>query len=263
MRISEIFKRASAALERKKMVSAIILASGTGDRFRIGTGDRLETIKKQFISVGGIPAIVRCAAEFEKCALVDEIIVVTGEEDIEYCRRLLEGNIKKLTHVTAGGETRQKSAMAGLDLVDESSDFVAVHDGARCLVTADIIESVLREAFANGAAAAAERAVDTIKEADCDGMIINTIDRDTAWLMKTPQAFMADMYRAGVYSAEKDGVTVTDDCMLVERLGFKVKAVDCGRENIKLTYPEDRIIAEAILRYRDIMKRGEIEEDNV
>ena len=99
--------------------------------------------------------------------------------------------------------------------------------------------------------AAAERAVDTVKYADSRGVIEKTIDRNYVWLMKTPQIFNANMYRAGVYAALKDKASVTDDCMLVERLGFKVHAVDCGHENIKLTYATDKIIAEAILTARE------------
>ena len=246
----KILGRVAAALEKRRRCSAVIVASGSGERF--------GGVKKQFISIGGVPVIKRVAMAFEASSLIDEIIVVTCAEDVDYCRQLLEGEISKLTHVTAGGKTRQKSAMAGLELMDPASEFIAIHDGARCLVTVEMIEKVLREAFKTGAAAAAERAVDTVKYAESDGIIKETIDRDHVWLMKTPQVFLADMYRAGVYSAEKDEVSVTDDCMLVERLGFKVKAVDCGRENMKLTYPEDRVIAEAILRARsDAEMRGD------
>ena len=240
-----------AGKNKKKpgFASALILAAGSGTRFG-GT--------KQFTEILGVPVILRTALAFEKCPLIDEIIVVTGEDDIERCHVILDGRITKLTHVIMGGSTRQRSAMAGLELVDERCEYVAIHDAARCLVTPEIIENVMNEAYKTGAAAAAEKAVDTVKIADKDGNIVETVDRDKVWLMKTPQIFLANMYRAGVYSAYRDVVTVTDDCGLVERIGFKIKAVDCGHENIKITYPTDKIVAEAIIKSR--VRRGELEE---
>ena len=242
--------RIADALRTKRKTSAIILAAGSGERFSAGSG-ALAGIKKQFVPVLGVPVLLRTVSVFEECDLIDEIIVVTGEGDVEYTRELLREKITKLTCVIPGGATRQDSAMAGLEKISPQSEFVAIHDGARCLVTCDIIENVLLKAYDTGAAAAAEKAVDTVKYADDHGVIEKTIDRNYVWLMKTPQIFNANMYRAGVYTALKDGAAVTDDCMLVERLVFKVHAVDCGHENIKLTYAIDKIIAEAILTARE------------
>lgn len=242
--------RIADALRTKRKTSAVILAAGSGERFSAESGE-LAGVKKQFVPVLGVPVLLRTVAVFEDCPLIDEIIVVTGESDVEYTRELLAEKITKLTCVIPGGATRQDSALAGLERVSPQSEYVAIHDGARCLVTCDIIENVLLKAYDTGAAAAAEKAVDTVKYADSRGVIEKTIDRDHVWLMKTPQIFNANMYRAGVYTALKDGAAVTDDCMLVERLGFKVHAVDCGHENIKLTYATDKIIAEAILTARE------------
>ncbi|MCQ2455946.1 MAG: 2-C-methyl-D-erythritol 4-phosphate cytidylyltransferase [Clostridia bacterium] len=248
MGFRELLKKAAHAVSPRQRTTALILAAGSGTRF----GER-----KQFTEILGVPVLLRTALTFDACPLIDEVIVVTGEEDITSCREMLEGRIGKLTKVVAGGATRQESAMAGLEEVDPKSDFIAIHDAARCLVTVDVIEKVLHEAYETGAAAAAEKAVDTVKFADGNGVITETIDRDHVWLMKTPQIFDANMYRAAVYSAYKDKVPVTDDCMLVERLGFRIKAVDCGRENIKITYAEDKIIAEAILTSREERKNSE------
>lgn len=245
-----ILGRIADALRSKKKTSALILAAGSGERFSAGSG-ALAGIKKQFVPVLGVPVLLRTALVFQECPLIDEIIVVTGEGDVEYTKELLEPAIGKLTCVIPGGATRQDSAMAGLERVSPDSEFIAIHDGARCLITCDVIEKVLLKAYETGAAAAAEKAVDTVKYADGHGVIEKTIDRNHVWLMKTPQIFNANMYRAGVYTALKDGAVVTDDCMLVERLGFKVHAVDCGHENIKLTYATDKIIAEAILTARE------------
>lgn len=250
MGIKGILKKVGDALTVSKHTTAIILAAGSGERFSADAGE-LAGIKKQLVPVLGKPVILRTAEAFEASMLVDDIIVVSGEEELGVIRELLSPTVSKLKCVVKGGATRQESAMAGLEAVYPKTDYIAVHDGARCLITPEIIDRVIKEAYHTGAAAAAERAVDTVKYAAADGTIENTIDRDHVWLMKTPQIFMANLYRAAVYSAFKDGVAVTDDCMLAERLGFKVRAVDCGHENIKLTYAVDRVVAEAILAQRE------------
>ena len=250
MGIKDILDKARDVLTPSKHTTAIILAAGSGERFSADAGE-LAGIKKQFVPVLGKPVLLRTAEAFEASSLVDDIIIVSGEEEIGLCRELLAPTVKKLRCIVKGGATRQESAMAGLEAVDPVTDYIAIHDGARCLVTPEIIDNVIREAYHFGAAAAAERAVDTVKYASNDRTIENTIDRDHVWLMKTPQIFMANLYRAAVYSAFKEGAAVTDDCMLAERLGFKVRVVDCGHENIKLTYAIDRVIAEAILTERE------------
>lgn len=222
--------------------SAVILAAGSGLRFGKAEG-------KHMAQVEGIPVLSRSVMAFESCPAVDEIVVVTRAEDVEECRSLLAG-ITKLRTVVAGGETRQQSAKFGFDAIDPKAELVSIHDAARCLVTPELITKVTEEAAIYGAAAAAERVVDTVKRADENGNIQETLDREKIWLVKTPQIFLADMYRAAAYMAERDGVTATDDCALAERLGFSVKLVDCGWENIKITFPEDVARAEMILTMR-------------
>ena len=241
--------RISDGLLTKKRTTALILAAGSGERFSEGSGE-LSGLKKQFVPICGVPALLRTVKVFENSPFINEIIVVTGKDDVEFCRELFGEEITKLTKIVPGGATRQESAMAGLEAVDPKSEYIAIHDGARCLITEEIIENVIKTAYDCGAAAAAQRAVDTVKFADNNRIITETIDRDHVWLMKTPQVFYANMYRAAVYTAYKDGASVTDDCMLVERIGFKVRVVDCGSENIKLTYPIDKVFAEAILNER-------------
>ena len=237
---------AADALTAKRPTSALILAAGSGERF---SGD--GTVKKQFFPVGGVPAVLRSVLVFDRCDDVTEIIVATGEDDVEECRSILDGKLTKKVTVVAGGASRRESAAAALEAVDPGSKYIAVHDAARCLVTEELIKKVILDAVRHGAAAAAEKATDTVKRSDSSGMIKETLDRDSVWMVKTPQIFLANMYRAGMYTAIKDGAEVTDDCMMVERLGFKVKLVECGRENIKITYPSDAVIAEAILRDRE------------
>ncbi len=235
----------SDAAVNGRPTTAIILAAGSSERFSGGSG-----VKKQFFPVLGIPAVLRSALAFEECSDVNQIIVVTGEDDVVKMKSLLYGRITKLSDVTVGGATRLESAKEGLLLADPSSKFIAVHDAARCLVTVDIIKNVIAEAVRCGAAAAAVPASDTVKLTDGGRAVAETLDRGRIWLAATPQIFSANLYRAAIFTAVRDGVAVTDDCAAVERLGAKVKLVDCGRENIKITYPVDAAIAEAILARR-------------
>ena len=224
-----------------KFTSAIILAAGNGTRFG-------GQVKKQFVEVCGYTSVQRCAIAFEKCDLINEIIFVGDVEEIT--RQLADIPLKKLACIVEGGETRQKSALKGFDAVSRKSKYVAIHDAARCLITPDMISATVKAAYEHRAALAAEKAVDTIKVVDKDGYISETINRDQVWFAKTPQVFLADMYRAAAYTADKEGFQATDDCMLCERIGFKIMPVDCGSENIKLTSPEDLFRAEEILRRR-------------
>lgn len=250
MAFSEALKRMGELLLPSKHTTAIILAAGSGERFS-ADGHGVHGEKKQFVDILGRPVLLRTAEAFEACDLINDIIVVSSEADVDRCRALLEDKISKLRCVVVGGDTRQRSAMAAIEAVDPKTDFIAVHDAARCLITPQQISDTVRTAYQSGAAAAAERAVDTVKYAASDGYIESTIDREHVWLVKTPQVFKANMYRVAAYTAFRDGAVVTDDCMAAERVGFKVKLVDCGHENIKLTYAVDRIVAEAILRHRE------------
>lgn len=235
---------------KKRFNSAVILAAGNGTRMN---DDRA----KQFIEIRGLPIVVRSALAFEQSQEIHEIVVVTRAADVEGCAKILRNHgITKLTKVIAGGSTRQESAKLGFDAVNPACDFVAIHDAARCLITPDNIEAVMETAYVNGAASCANRIVDTIKRTNGANTITETIDRENTWLVQTPQVFMADMYRAAAYMAVKDHITATDDCMLCERLGFSVKLVDTGRFNIKVTYPEDVIIAEMILDIREKTTEG-------
>ena len=224
-----------------KFTSAVILAAGNGARFE-------SNIKKQYISVEGVPAVVRCLQIFETCPIIDEIVLVG---DIEELRDVLAPYpLTKLAAVVAGGKTRQESALCGFDAISQKAKYVAIHDAARCLVTGEIIENTVRAAYQYRAAAAAEKTVDTVKQADRDGFVSDTLDREYIWLVKTPQVFHCDVYRVAAYMAKKEKVVATDDSMLCERLGFRVKLVECGPENMKLTHPEDLQRANAILKMR-------------
>ena len=232
------------AAGKRRFCSAVILAAGKGTRF---SSDQ----PKQYFEIDGKPVLLHSALAFEHCELIDEIIVVTSETDTEHCRNyLIKNGVNKLTRVVAGGETRQASAKNGFNAVNPACAFVAVHDAARCLVTPEMIEAAFESAFVFGGAACAAVCTDTLKRTDISNSVKETVDRTNMWLVQTPQVFDANMYRAAQYYADKDGFVGTDDCSICERLGFNIKMVDVGRTNIKITYPEDIVIAEAILRSR-------------
>jgi len=231
-------------LQKKRFNSAVILAAGKGTRFS-------ETEAKQYAEIGGKPVLWYSALAFEKSDYIDEIIVVCPAQDVNRCRKMLSSNgIKKLTHVVPGGATRTESAKRGFEAVNPACEYVAIHDAARCLVTPKMIEETFSSAYVYGAAAAASRVTDTLKKTDSKDVVQSTVDRENMWGVQTPQIFSADRYRAALYYAEQDRVTATDDCALCERIGLRVKMVDVGRTNIKITYPDDIVIAEAILAKR-------------
>lgn len=245
MGISEILK-----LTKNKPTAAVILAAGEGQRFSDIAGE------KQNRALFDIPVILRTVLAFERCGVISEIVVVCRSEDVSDYREMFETHgITKLKSVTAGGDSRAESSLIGFECVSDKAKFVAIHDGARCLITPDMIENTVRAAWVHGAAAAGHASTDTVKYSE-DGMFISeTVDRSKVWLIGTPQVFMTNMYRAAAYMAKKDGVAVTDDCMMAERLGFKIRLVEVGAENIKITTKSDICAAEGILKMRD--ERGE------
>jgi len=227
-----------------KFNSAIIVAGGSGTRAMT------DGTTKQMKTVLGIPVVARTVSTFESCPFINEIIVVAKREEIPlYDSMQVTYGWKKLVAVVAGGETRQESVLNGFKKISDKSDFVYIHDAARCLVTESMIAAVGHAAVFHGAAIAAHKASDTVKTVEDKQM--KTIDRNNVWLAQTPQVFMTDLYRAAAYSAAKDGTKATDDAMMAEVLGFSVTPVECGTENIKITHPVDFVIAEAILNHRN------------
>ncbi|MBQ7779286.1 MAG: 2-C-methyl-D-erythritol 4-phosphate cytidylyltransferase [Clostridia bacterium] len=226
-----------------KYNSAIILAGGSSTR--IG-GHKT----KQLMPIMGVPTVVRTVSVFEKCKFIDEIIIVAkGDEMSLYDEWKKRYGWEKVTKIVLGGADRQASVLNGFKSISDKSDFVYIHDGARCLITEEMIRNVGHAACIHGAAIAAQKATDTVKV--IDGKKLSTIDRNNVWLAQTPQVFMTEMYRAAAYSAKKDGTVATDDASLVEAIGFEVVPVDCGKENMKITSPCDFAIAEAILKFRE------------
>ena len=234
----------SGADKKKHFTSAIILAAGSGSRMGTKT-------TKQMVVLGGVPIVVRSILAFEKSEYIDEIIIAAREEEMSSYKRFSdEYGFRKVKAVVKGGDTRQESVFRALRKLSVECDYIAIHDGARPLVTEANIADTVRAAYKYNCACAACPSKDTVKLASALGYIEETPDRARLWCALTPQIFRAEIYRAAAYTAKKDGLTGTDDCSLVEALGFRIKLIDCGYENIKITTQEDLLHAQAILQKR-------------
>ena len=225
-------------------VSAIIVAAGGSTR--MGTSD-----SKQFVPLLGKPAIAYTLSAFQNCDSVSEIVVVSRAQDIERISQLAEETgCCKLSSVVEGGDCRAESVQKGIAAVDPKAQYLAIHDGARPLVTPEEISAVIEVAFETGAAAPGTPVTDTIKFADENNIITGTPDRSTLRAVQTPQVFEKELYTLALSEAETFE-SVTDDCSLIENMGGEVQIVEGSCENIKLTTPIDIVIAESILGKRN------------
>lgn len=229
---------------KSAFVTAIIVAAGKSVRMGIGKS-------KQFISLCGIAAIARTLSAFEKSRLVREVVIVTNRFDIMRVGSVVkEFGFDKVKRIVIGGETRQQSAALGFSAVSKDTEYVAVHDGARPLITSSCIDKAIESAFESGAAALAVKVKDTVKIADKNGIVIATPDRQSLWAVQTPQVFSVDLYRSALEKAQRENQDYTDDCQLIEASGGHVQLVEGDYTNIKITTKDDIIQAEAILRAR-------------
>lgn len=210
-----------------------------------GSASRMGGIDKVMAKLHGEPMIVHTLRAFEACDAVSEIVVVT-REDLILPITGLTGAFPKVRAVVAGGKSRQESVHLGLNALSEKVKLAAVHDGARPLVTWQLIDRVVRAAGTYGAAAPAIPVKDTIKVVE--GRVVkSTPDRATLFAVQTPQVFDFDLLRGALKKAEMDGTQVTDDCSAVENLGMAVKIVEGDERNLKVTTPMDLKIAEMIM----------------
>jgi 2-C-methyl-D-erythritol 4-phosphate cytidylyltransferase len=216
-----------------------------------GMGQRLGTRKKNYIELDGRPVLAHTLSAFEKSPLVGGVVLVVPASDEDYCRREIvkRFGFKKVLNVIAGGRERQDSVGCALGVLGSDWDVVLVHDGARPLVTACIIEKTIRAAFLEGAAITAVALKDTVKEVK-DGKVRRTVERDKLRSVQTPQAFRLDLIKKAHEKALDEGFLGTDDSSLVERLGKKVTVIEGSYENIKITTEEDILLAEGLLRRR-------------
>ena len=231
--------------EKPCRTAALIVAGGNSSR--MGDG-----ISKQLLKISGIPVVVHTLLAFERADTIEEIIVAAkGEELALYADFAQKYHITKFKKAVEGGDTRQQSVQNAFAAISKNIDFVAIHDGARCLITKEEIERICGSAYISGAATAAVRAEETVK-LEKSGLIEKTLDRDHVWLARTPQVFGTDIYRAALAVAKRDGITVTDDCALVEHIEYHIRLVHCSKHNIKITTPEDIPLATAILSMRQM-----------
>lgn len=237
-------------------ITAIVLAAGSGSRMN-------SAIKKQFMEIKGKPVIWYSLFAFQQ-SRVEQIILVTGKDDIEYCKRdiIEKYNFDKVDAVVAGGNERYESVYNGLQKV--KGDIVLIHDGARPLINNDIINRCIDGAEKYGACVAGMPVKDTIKIVKENNIIESTPDRRTVWITQTPQAFTAELIQKA-YNNMKNSITgnITDDAMVVEQFtGHEVRFVQGDYTNIKITTPEDITIAEALISEENKMKNIKICVDN-
>ena len=217
-----------------------------------GSSTRMEGQDKLLLPLEEQPVLLHTLRALELCPYLAEIIVVTREDLIvpigQLCRDAGLSNVRK---VIVGGATRTRSVLAGLGELSSGAELVAIHDGARPLVSQEVLETVILRAAECGAAAPAVPVKDTIKTVAEDGAVTGTPDRSTLRAVQTPQVFETDLLKAALQSALENEVPVTDDCSAVERLGKVVYLIDGDEENLKITTPVDLVIAEAILAERE------------
>ena len=219
---------------------ALIVAAGSGTRFG---GEK----PKQFLEICGKPLLIHTLKKFENCVSVDEIVLILAESEIENFRKTLKNfNLKKLSKIVPGGKTRAESVRNGLDSLDQTrAKIVAVHDGARPLITCEEITETIEKAREFGAACLVGKITDTIKQIK-DGKIVATIDRETLRRAQTPQTFRLEILQKA-FSEENFDALATDECFLVEKAGIEIAFVEGSAKNIKITTREDFAVAESLL----------------
>lgn len=242
----------------KKRCTAVILAAGSGSRMH-------SAVPKQFMELEGRPLIWYSLEAVERSSIIDDCILVTGAGDIAYMRREIveKYGFSKVSCITVGGGQRFESVARALEVLENrepsrGDGYVFIHDGARPFLTEKILEDTYAAAYAYGACVAAMPSKDTVKLADPEGYACQTPNRNSVWLVQTPQVFeermICEAYRmlmTGLSSLEEQGIEITDDAMVVETMLHRhVKLVPASYENIKVTTPEDMKIAAALLAGR-------------
>jgi len=222
-------------MNSQQKVGAVIVAAGESQR--MGGVDKLWAL------LGGKPVLARVADTFQNCSLIDQIVIILNEQNLKRGKQLVaEQGWSKITDVCPGGKRRQDSVVAGLSRL-RNCNWVVIHDGARPLVTVDLIKQGLVESKKTGAAVAAVPVTDTIKVAGDDRIVHQTPPRQNLWAVQTPQVFLLDIITEAYQQAKGE---VTDDASLVEQSGYRVKLYMGSYDNIKITTPDDLALAEVL-----------------
>lgn len=227
------------------MNGVVIVAAGTGSRMNMG-------INKQFIKLEGKEIIAYTIEKFYNNSNIEDIVVVVKEDESEFFKKeILDKYNFKNVKIAYGGKERQDSVYNGLKLLDEKCDVVLIHDGARPFVSDKIIDKSIEEAKEHKAIVVVVPVKDTIKVIDNDKNIVDTPNRSVLWAVQTPQTFDYNILIDAYKDAFKNKFYGTDDAMLVERIGYKVKMLEGSYNNIKITTQEDLNIGSQILRVQD------------
>lgn len=238
MNIKRLFRKK----RKDPRCSVVIVAAGSSERMGCD---------KMLMTLGAKPVIIRTLMAFQQSPVVEDIVVVTRPEKIMGLADMIRlYDIRKVTQVISGGATRMESALAGVSAVRKDARLIAIHDGARPLVTQELIRRVVEAANEYMAAVPAVPCVDTLKQADKNGVISGAVDRDSVVRVQTPQVFDADIIKGALTRAVEKNLPLTDDCSAMEMMGVKTHVVEGDFENIKLTEPLDTVLAEAILKNR-------------
>lgn len=223
----------------------MVLAAGQGKRMKAGRN-------KQFIELEGKPVIIHTLTVFENDPMCEEIKLVINEKEVPIFKELLATyQIAKVSEMVLGGKERQDSVYNGL-LRMENAEIVLVHDGARPFIRQEVIHRLVEKAKLEGAAIVGVPVKDTIKKVNSDLLIMETVERAALWLIQTPQAFRYPILQKAHQQAKEEQYLGTDESSLVERIGVPVHMVEGEYENIKLTTPEDLIVANAILKKQKV-----------
>ena len=236
MNISKFTKPARKLLPLRRCGAVIVAA---------GSASRMGGIDKVMAPLMGEPMIVHTVRAFQSCDAISEIVIVTREDLILPIAKLTNA-FDKVTAVVVGGKSRQESVSLGMNALSGSCQLAAIQDGARPLVTWQLIDRVVRAAHAHNAAIPVIPVKDTIKVCNA-ALVVSTPDRSTLRAVQTPQVFDFDLLRGALKQAEIDGAEVTDDCSAVERLGMTVRTVEGDERNLKVTTPLDLKLAEMLM----------------
>ena len=241
MGLSDLFKKSGAAPK----CSAVIVAAGSSTRMG---SDKLAA------DLCGMPVLARTLQSFESSDYVSEIVVVTRMDKVseiaDLCARYA---FSKVSKVIVGGKTRMESSLIGVSAVKASAKLIAIHDAARPLVTEAVIKRTVCAAAQYMAAVPVIQSVDTLKVVNEKDRIVGTIDRDTVYRVQTPQVFDAVLIKGALTKAAEKGLALTDDSAAMDMTGFQTYTVAGEEDNIKITTPRDLMIAEAILKSRDMV----------
>src|SRR5262245_7281209 len=224
------------------ITAALIPAAGRGQRMGLD-------IEKQFLQLGGKPLLAYTLAQFEATPKIDRIVIIVppGREAFCYQEIVVPGGMRKVTHIVAGADTRQRSVIAGFNCLDHDVDVVVIHDGARPFVTPRLIQAAVDAALAVGSAVAAIPESDTLKRVSGTGTVIETVDRRNLWRAQSPQAFRRAVLQHALTYAVEHNFDATDEASLVEWLSWPVRIFPGSIWNLKITSPDDLLLAELLL----------------